>query len=276
MRWSHFKNFSPEELYAVVDKEVFPYIRALGDKDSSYSMHMADARFTIPTAALLTKVVDLIDDLPLEKRDTKGDIYEYMLGKLNTSGQNGQFRTSRHIIKMMVELIAPTPEDLICDPACGTGGFLVAASEYLLEQNKDLLHDTKLKKRYNESIFHGFDFDNVMLRIASMNLLLHGIENPDVRYKDSLSKNNPNNESKTGDESEDEEAYTVILANPPFAGSLDYENCSEKLLGDGQNQKDGIIIYRSVFTTLKDRRPGGGNRARRRFIWLVQSPSVHS
>src|ERR1700716_3515225 len=134
VRWSHFKNFSPAEMYEVVDQHVFPFLRTLGGDGSTYAHHMKDARFTIPTPALLAKVVDLLDAVPMEDRDTKGDVYEYMLGKIASAGQNGQFRTPRHIIRMMVELTAPQPNDVICDPACGTAGFLVAAGEYLSER----------------------------------------------------------------------------------------------------------------------------------------------
>jgi type I restriction enzyme M protein len=210
-RWCRFKNFAPSDIYAVVSEHVFPFLRTLGGDDSTYAHHMKDARFTIPTPALLAKVVDLLDNVPMEDRDTKGDLYEYMLAKIATAGQNGQFRTPRHIIQLMVELMAPQPTDVICDPACGTAGFLVAAGEYLRTHHPNILHDTKLRKHFHEGMFHGFDFDNTMLRIGSMNMLLHGVESPDIRYRDSLAQ----------DHAGDEEAFTLVLANPPFAGSLD-------------------------------------------------------
>ena len=218
-RWSRFKHFAPKEMFEVVDQHVFPFLRTLGGDDSTYAHHMKDARFTIPTPALLAKVVDMIDGVPMEDRDTKGDLYEYMLGKIASAGQNGQFRTPRHIIQLMVELTAPTAKDVICDPACGTGGFLVAAGEYLRDHHPEILRDAKLKKHFHEQAFHGFDFDNTMLRIGSMNMLLHGVENPDIRYRDSLAQ----------DHAGEEEKYTLVLANPPFAGSLDYENCAKDL-----------------------------------------------
>ena len=146
LRWSRFKHFAPAEMFAVVGEHVFPFLRTLGGDDSTYAHHMKDARFTIPTPALLAKVVDLLDDVPMEDRDTKGDLYEYMLGKIATAGQNGQFRTPRHIIRLMVEMTAPQPNDVICDPACGTAGFLVAAGEYLRERHPDILHDAKLQR----------------------------------------------------------------------------------------------------------------------------------
>jgi type I restriction enzyme M protein len=181
---------------------------------------MKDARFTIPTPALLAKVVDLLDAVPMEDRDTKGDVYEYMLGKIATAGQNGQFRTPRHIIRLMVELTAPQPTDVICDPPCGTAGFLVTAGEALRERHSNILHDVKLRAHFHHRMFHGFDFDNTMLRIGSMNMLLHGVENRGIRYRDSLAQ----------DHAGEEEKYTLVLANPPFAGSLDYENTAKDLL----------------------------------------------
>src|SRR4051812_4000695 len=177
LRWSRFKDFAPAEMYEVVGEHVFPFLRTLGGDDSTYAQHMKDARFTIPTPALLSKVVDLLDNVPMEDRDTKGDLYEYMLGKIASAGQNGQFRTPRHIIQLMVEMLAPQPTDVICDPACGTAGFLVAAGEYLRERHPGILLDKKQRTHFHERMFHGFDFDNTMLRIGSMNMLLHGVEN---------------------------------------------------------------------------------------------------
>src|SRR5438093_1507496 len=220
LRWSRFKHRAPAEMYAVVGEHVFPFLRALGGDDSTYAHHMKDARFTIPTPALLAKVVDLLDEVPMEDRDTKGDLYEYMLAKIAQAGQNGQFRTPRHIIRLMVELTAPQPKDVICDPACGTAGYLVAAGEYLREHHPEILRDEKLREHFHHGLFHGFDFDNTMLRIGSMNMLLHGVENPDIRYRDSLAQEHAGEEEK----------YTLVLANPPFAGSLDTENCAIDLL----------------------------------------------
>lgn len=244
LRWSRFKNFTPAEMFTVVNEHVFPFLRKLGGDDSTYSHHMKDARFTIPTPALLAKVVDLIDHVPMEDRDTKGDIYEYMLGKIASAGQNGQFRTPRHIIKMMVEMTQPNPKDLIVDPASGTCGFLVAASEYLREKHPEILRDAKLKKHFHENAFHGFDFDNTMLRIGSMNMLLHGVEKPDVRYRDSLSQ----------DHAGEDEKYTLILANPPFAGSLDTENVAKDLLDIVKTKKTELLFLVLFLRLLK---PGG-------------------
>jgi type I restriction enzyme M protein len=209
LRWSRFKHFAPAEMFTVVDQHVFPFLRTLGGNGSTYAHHMKDARFTIPAPALLAKVVDLLDQVPMEDRDTKGDLYEYMLGKIATAGQNGQFRTPRHIIRLMVEMTAPGPTDIICDPACGTAGFLVAAGEYLRERHPEILRDAKQRAHFHEHAFHGFDFDNTMLRIGSMNMLLHGVENPDIRYRDSLAQ----------DHAGEEERYTLVLANPPFSSA---------------------------------------------------------
>lgn len=244
LRWSRFKHLAPAEMYTVVGEHVFPFLRTLGGDESTYAHHMKDARFTIPTPALLAKVVDLIDNVPMEDRDTKGDLYEYMLGKIATAGQNGQFRTPRHIIRLMVEMTAPQPTDLICDPACGTAGFLVAAGEYLRARHPDILHDAKLKEHFHQRMFHGFDFDNTMLRIGSMNMLLHGVENPDIRYRDSLAQ----------DHAADEEAYTLVLANPPFAGSLDYENTAKDLLQIVKTKKTELLFLALFLRLLK---PGG-------------------
>ncbi|NOT28665.1 MAG: SAM-dependent DNA methyltransferase [Acidobacteria bacterium] len=244
LRWSRFKHLAPAEMFIVVGEHVFPFLRTLGGDDSTYAHHMKDARFTIPTAQLLAKVVDLLDAVPMEDRDTKGDLYEYMLGKIASAGQNGQFRTPRHIIRLMVEMTAPQPTDLICDPACGTAGFLVTAGEYLREHDPNLLLDAKLREHFHHRMFHGFDFDNTMLRIGSMNMLLHGVENPDIRYRDSLAQ----------DHAADEEAYTLVLANPPFAGSLDYENTAKDLLSIVKTKKTELLFVALFLRLLK---PGG-------------------
>jgi type I restriction enzyme M protein len=244
LRWSRFKHFAPKEMFEVINDHVFPFLRTLGGDGSTYAHHMKDARFTIPTPALLAKVVDMIDQVPMEDRDTKGDLYEYMLGKIATAGQNGQFRTPRHIIGLMVELMRPTPTDTMCDPACGTAGFLVATGEYLRHHHPEILRDPKLKKHFHEQAFHGFDFDNTMLRIGSMNMLLHGVENPDIRYRDSLGQ----------DHAGEEEKYSLILANPPFAGSLDYESCAKDLQQIVKTKKTELLFLALFLRLLK---PGG-------------------
>ena len=244
LRWSHFKNFAPAEMYAVVDQHVFPFLRTLGGNGSTYGHHMKDARFTIPTPALLAKVVDLIAEVPMEDRDTKGDLYEYMLSKIATAGQNGQFRTPRHIIQLMVAMTAPRSGDVICDPACGTAGFLIAAGEHLRHHYPEILRDEQQKAHFHHDAFHGFDFDNTMLRIGSMNMLLHGVENPDIRYRDSLAQ----------DHAGEEERYSLVLANPPFAGSLDYENTAKDLLQIVKTKKTELLFLALFVRLLK---PGG-------------------
>ena len=243
-RWSRFKHFAPADMYAVVGEHVFPFLRTLGGDESTYADHMKDARFTIPNAGLLAKVVDMIDQVPMEERDTKGDLYEYMLAKIATAGQNGQFRTPRHIIRLMVEMVAPKPADVLCDPACGTAGFLVAAGEYLRERHPEIFRDAKLSRHFHHEFFHGFDFDNTMLRIGSMNMLLHGVENPDIRYRDSLAQ----------DHAGEEEKYTLVLANPPFAGSLDYENTAKDLQQIVKTKKTELLFLALFLRLLK---PGG-------------------
>jgi type I restriction enzyme M protein len=244
LRWSRFRNFAPDEMFSVVDRHVFPFLRTLGGDETTYAHHMKDARFTIPTPQLLAKVVDLIAEVPMEDRDTKGDLYEYMLGKIATAGQNGQFRTPRHIIQLMVEMTAPVPTDVICDPACGTAGFLIAAGEYLRRHNPEMLRDEKPRAHFHHEMFHGFDFDNTMLRIGSMNMLLHGIENPDIRYRDSLSQEHAG----------EEERYSLVLANPPFAGSLDYEQTAKDLQAIVKTKKTELLFLALFIRLLK---PGG-------------------
>jgi type I restriction enzyme M protein len=243
-RWSRFKHFEARKMFGVVGDHVFPFLRTLGGDGSTYARHMKDARFTIPTPALLSKVVDLIDQVPMEDRDTKGDLYEYMLGKIATAGQNGQFRTPRHIIRLMVEMTAPKPKDIVCDPACGTCGFLVATGEYLRVHHPAIFRDERLREHFHHDLFHGFDFDNTMLRIGSMNMLLHGVESPDITYRDSLAQ----------DHAGEDEKYTLVLANPPFAGSLDYENCAKDLQQVVKTKKTELLFLALFIRLLK---PGG-------------------
>jgi type I restriction enzyme M protein len=244
LRWCRFANEAPENMLTIVRDGVFPWLRTLGGEDSTYSHHMRDARFTISTANLLDKVVQMLDDIPLGERDTKGDLYEYMLSKIATAGQNGQFRTPRHIIQLMVEMMAPGPKDEICDPACGTAGFLVACAEYVNRTHRETLLEPAQRKHFNESMFHGFDFDNTMLRIGSMNMLLHEVENPDIRYRDSLAQ------SVAGEA----EKYSLILANPPFAGSLDYEVTAKDLQAVVKTKKTELLFLALFLRLLK---PGG-------------------
>ncbi|KPF99701.1 DNA methyltransferase [Rhodopseudomonas sp. AAP120] len=244
LRWSRLKNRDPATMFNLVAEHVFPFLRDMGEKGSAHATHMKDARFTIPTPALLAKVVDLLADIPMEDRDTKGDLYEYMLAKIATAGQNGQFRTPRHIIALMVEMTAPTPKDVIVDPACGTCGFLVSAGEYLRDNHPKLFHDAETRDHFNQEMFHGFDFDSTMLRIGSMNMTLHGVEDPDIRYKDSLSQEHGG----------DADRYSLVLANPPFAGSLDYETTAKDLRSVVKTKKTELLFMALFLKLLK---PGG-------------------
>ncbi len=248
LRWQNFKQEPPQEMYRTVAEEVFPFLQTLGQtpngEESTYSVHMRDARFTIPSPSLLARVVDLLDEIPMDNRDTNGDLYEYLLSKLATSGTNGQFRTPRHIIETMVKLMEPTPEDTIIDPACGTAGFLVAASEYLREEHPEAFRDDRLRHHFHHGMFHGYDFDSTMLRIGSMNMLLHGVESPDIQYRDSLSQG----------AAEDQHTFSLILANPPFAGSLDYESTSAELQRMVKTKKTELLFLALFLRLLK---PGG-------------------
>ena len=244
LRWSRFRNQAPAEMFVTVGEHVFPFLRTLGGDGSTYSHHMRDARFTIPTPALLARVVAMIDRVPMAARDTKGDLYEYMLGKIATAGQNGQFRTPRHIIRLMVEMMAPTPRDVIVDPASGTCGFLVAAGEYLRERHPEVMQDDALRQHFHHGLFHGFDFDGAMLRIGSMNMLLHGVEQPDIRYRDSLAQ----------DHAEDAARYSLVLANPPFAGSLDAETVAKDLAAIVKTKKTELLFLALILRLLQ---PGG-------------------
>jgi type I restriction enzyme M protein len=244
MRWSRLKNRDPATIFEIVSEHVFPFLRSMAEEGTAHATHMKGARFTIPTPALLAKVIDLLAEIPMEDRDTKGDLYEYMLSKIATAGQNGQFRTPRHIIALMVEMMAPGPKDVIVDPACGTCGFLVAAGEYLRDNHPKLFQEKESRDHFHEEMFHGFDFDGTMLRIGSMNMTLHGVDNPDIRYKDSLAQEHAG----------DSDRYSLVLANPPFAGSLDYETTAKDLLAIVKTKKTELLFMALFLKLLK---PGG-------------------
>ena len=249
LRWSRFKEAAPEQMFELLRDDVFPFMKTLGQKGegdgeggSTYTHHMKDALFMMPTARVLANVVDQLDSIDMADSDTKGDLYEYMLGKIAIAGQNGQFRTPRHIIKLMVDMTAPSPKDVICDPACGTAGFLIAASESLVEHHSDTIYkNAAARRRFNDHTFHGYDFDSTMLRIGSMNMLLHGVENPDIRYRDSLAQA----------DDDDAEKYSVVLANPPFAGSLDYESTAKDLQQIVKTKKTELLFLALFLRLLK-------------------------
>ena len=247
LKWSVFHDFPAGKMYSVVQEWVFPFIKNLHeDKNSAYSKYMDDAIFKLPTPLLLSKVVDSLDDIytlmnESQSADVRGDTYEYLLSKISQSGRNGQFRTPRHIIRMMVELMDPKADDVICDPACGTSGFLVTAAEYLKETKKNEIFFNKQKKdHYMNHMFFGYDMDRTMLRIGAMNMMTHGIENPYIEYRDSLSDQNP-----------DKEKYSLILANPPFKGSLDYDTVSADLLKVCKTKKTELLFLTLFLRMLK-------------------------
>ncbi|WP_195964743.1 type I restriction-modification system subunit M [Clostridium cuniculi] len=242
LRWSKFKNFEAETMYNVVANEVFPFIKSLHtNKDSAYAKYMGDAIFKIPTPLMLSKIIDGIDNIDMdENKDTKGDLYEYLLSKVATAGTNGQFRTPRHIIDMIVRLMKPTPQDIIVDPAAGSAGFLVSSQAYLRENHADLFLVQGLKEHFNNNMFYGFDMDRTMLRIGAMNMMLHGVDNPNIEYKDSLSEANT-----------DKDKFSLVLANPPFKGSLDYEQVSADLLKVTKTKKTELLFLALFIRILK-------------------------
>lgn len=243
LRWSNFKHFDSEKMYKVIATEVFPFIKKLnGNADSSFARFMEDAIFTIPTPRMLETVVTNIDelmaDLPLKDL---GDLYEYMLSKLTTAGKNGQFRTPRHIIDMMVELVEPTPSDTIIDPAAGTAGFLISVADYLKKNyENEIFTSEQLKEHFNNEMFNGNEIDTTMLRIGTMNMLLHDVENPQIHYVDSLSKSN-----------KEREKYTLVLANPPFKGSLDKEAVADDLTRITNTGKTELLFIGLILELLK-------------------------
>jgi len=247
LKWSVFHDFPATKMYSVMQEWVFPFIKNLhGNKESAYSKYMGDAIFKIPTPLMLDKVVTAMDGIyeqmaKLSDTDARGDVYEYLLSKLATAGVNGQFRTPRHIIRMMVELMQPQPDDYICDPACGTSGFLVAAGDYLKENKKsEVFFNKENRDHYMNDMFTGFDMDRTMLRIGAMNMMTHGVENPFIEYRDSLSDQNP-----------DREKYSLILANPPFKGSLDAEIVSTDLLKVCKTKKTELLFLALFLKMLK-------------------------
>jgi len=247
LKWSVFHDFPAGRMYTVMQEWVFPFIKNLhSDKDSAYSKYMDDAIFKLPTPLLLSKVVDSLDEIytlmnETQATDVRGDVYEYLLNKIASAGRNGQFRTPRHIIRMMVELVDPKADDVICDPACGTSGFLVSAAEYLKETKKEEIFFNKDKKdHYMNSMFNGFDMDRTMLRIGAMNMMTHGIDNPFIEYRDSLS-----------DQNADHDKYSLILANPPFKGSLDADAVSGDLLKVCKTKKTELLFLTLFLRILK-------------------------
>ena len=243
LRWSRFKDMDPEVMFRSFTKQdgVFDFLRNIGSRSVAYTRFMKGATFMIPTPRLLAQVVEMLSNIDMNDRDTKGDVYEYLLGKIASAGQNGQFRTPRHIIKMMVDMVQPTVEDVICDPSSGTCGFLVAAGEYIREHYPTELYKEDIKKHFQDKMFMGMEFDPTMIRIGAMNLMLHGIENPQLSDVDSLS------EANTGFT----EKATIVLANPPFKGSLDREAVDTKILNVVDSKKTELLFMALILKGLK-------------------------
>lgn len=262
LRWSQYRNLGAAEMLPLVRDKVFPHFKKVSGDGAAFGEYMKDAQLMIQKPSLLVSAVEMIDDLPLGDADTKGDLYEYLLSKLTTAGINGQFRTPRHIIRLMVELLDPKPDMTVGDPACGTAGFLVSVAEYLQQQytspegvwvdeetgqktySGDLLEP--YRDHISNGMFHGFDFDSTMLRIAAMNLLLHGVDSPDVHYQDTLANSFPENYPGHASDSLD-----IILANPPFKGSLDFEDVHSSLLSDVKTKKTELLFIVLILKMLK-------------------------
>lgn len=278
IRWENFRHLGADLLYPLVKDKVFPHFGEIAEQGTAFSEFMKDAQLMIQKTALLTKAVSMVDKLPLENKDLKGDLYEYLLSKLTTAGINGQFRTPRHIIRTMVELLDVDADHKICDPACGTAGFLSGAYEFLLEKysNKEGIYYEKLldteskplldskgnqqintlysgnkltieeRKHIDNNMFHGFDFDATMLRVAAMNLVMHGVKAPDIHYQDTLSQRFSENFPHTA-----KEGFDIILANPPFKGSLDEEDVDPALLRMVKTKKTELLFVALIQRMLK-------------------------
>ena len=247
LRWNHFKNLEPESMFdlftkttAERDMTIFDHLKSLGKKGGVFTEYMAGATFLISTPRLLDQVVQMIDKIQMDDRDTKGDLYEYMLSKLASAGTNGQFRTPRHIIKMMVEMTQPKKDDVICDPSCGTAGFMVAAGEYIHDNHQDWFLEPEFRAHYNDKMFNGLENDPGMIKIAAMNMQLHGMENPQLTKVDALSEEN-----------DIREKYNLILANPPFKGSLDYDAVEGSILKMVKTKKTELLFLGLMLRMLK-------------------------
>ena len=247
LKWSVFHDFPAAKMYTTVQEWVFPFIKGLhSDKESAYAKYMGDAIFKVPTPLMLSKVVDKLDEIfadmsKSDNTDVRGDVYEYLLNKIAQSGVNGQFRTPRHIIRMIVDLMQPKADDVICDPACGTSGFLISAGEYLkVNHKKEIFYDKAKKDHYMNLMFYGYDTDITMLRIGAMNMMTHGVDNPFIEYRDSLS-----------DQNQDKGKYSLILANPPFKGSLDYDIVSTDLLKVCKTKKTELLFLALFLRMLR-------------------------
>ncbi len=262
-RWSRFKNQPAEVMLPLVRDKVFPHFKSVAVEGAKFGEYMKDAQLMINKASLLVSAVIMIDELPLTEGDTKGDLYEYLLSKLTTAGINGQFRTPRHVIRLMVEMLDPSLEhsEVIGDPTCGTAGFLVEVMHYMMRKYTSpegiIEHDGEkvysgdllepYRKHIQTNLLHGFDFDVTMLRIAAMNLLLHGIDAPDIHYQDTLSSNFPDHFPKHS-----LNFFDLIFANPPFKGSLDFEDVQSALLAQVKTKKTELLFVALILRMLKN------------------------
>lgn len=265
LRWQNFSQIQSDKMMDVVKNEVFPFFQKEMSKKSNIGAFLKDSQFMIQKPSLLVTAVNKISELPLNDRDTKGDLYEYLLSKLTTAGINGQFRSPRHLIRAMVEMVEPKPDEKICDPACGTAGFLVSSMEYLIEKysSKELIHTEKdadgneyqvfpgdklssYKDNIQNGLLTGFDFDATMLRIAAMNLLLHGIDSPNIQYQDTLASSFQDHWPKFS-----EDSFDVILANPPFKGTIDEENVDASLKSKVKTKKTELLFLVLMLRMLK-------------------------
>lgn len=267
IRWERLRHTPAEKIIPLVRDEVFPHFKSTVASGTAFAEFMKDAQLMIQKPSLLVKAINMIHELPLTEGDTKGDLYEYLLSKLTTAGINGQFRTPRHIIRLMVDMLEPKPTDTVCDPACGTGGFLVSVMQHLLETytspeavieekdpetgNTEIIYTGDLLEKHREHIrsnmFHGFDFDATMLRIAAMNLMLHGVDDPDIHYQDTLSAGFTDRFPNAA-----KEGFDVVLANPPFKGSLDFEDVHPSLLRQVKTKKTELLFVALILRMLKN------------------------
>ena len=241
-RWHNFRHYEADAMFKTMNEDVFPFIKndLHAGKDTAFAKYMQDALFLVPTPRVLVRVVDALDSLDLNNKDIMGDVYEYLLSQIAQSGTNGQFRTPRHIIKMMVELMKPSIDDNICDPAMGSAGFICAVAQYVSENYASELMKAENKKHYTATMFTGFDTDQTMLRIGAMNMMLHGVEAPNITWMDSLSEDNTHRDE-----------YSLIMANPPFTGSLDKETVSKDLLNLASTKKTELLFMALFIKALK-------------------------
>lgn len=241
-RWHNFKHLDADSMFNVVRNDVFPYITSgmVKGKDTAFAKHMQNALFLVPTPRVLLRVVDALDSLDMNDKDIMGDVYEFLLGQIAASGTNGQFRTPRHVIKMIIDLVKPNLDDDICDPAMGSAGFITCAAQYIKDHYSKELNRPENKKHFTTTMFSGFDTDQTMLRIGAMNMILHGVEAPNIAWQDSLSNDNTHRNE-----------YSLIVANPPFTGNVDKETIAKDLLAVTKTTKTELLFLACFIKMLK-------------------------